>query len=620
MPCPSLPYRRRRVLAAAFASFWTLIILHDASAVATPTTESSDALSQPNLVILFADNLSYHDVSVFRSDDDNPPTTPHIDRLAKQGVKLLNWNSAAALCSASRAALLTGKYPVRTGVYPRVFKPDAVYGLMPNETTLAQLLQQHDEQDDETRMGYATKIVGKWHLGHRDDYLPTSHHGFDSWVGIPYHMSGGSVDGHICKYDQEETMWLPLYVNETIVQQPVRLESLMDVYASESVRFIDENVSRKKPFFLYMAFSHVHQLCAPRDSAEQETCQWAAGAISKTSSATTTLAQPTFGDAVREMDDLAGQILDALDVTGATNNTVVIFTSDNGPWVAEQSCAGQKGPFEGDWLRHHVPQNCTACPHDYVSDPTPQRPRRCVLKAGHATSSHSVSSSSSTSDNTVWDLDGVHCGEDTGLGGVWEANLRMPALVRYPGHIPAGSESHAMISTLDVLPTFLSMIGRPIPHDLDGIDVSRALFGGEKDDESNDNERLLFFWRDGFKDGPLPPPYGRFDVAAVKRGNIKAWFWTKSAHYNDDIEQYHDPPLLFDVLEDPAESHPLNPEDYQSIIDEILEATKRHKESIAWGAPLALATDPKWIPCVNRATGCRTGDGSDETNYVDTMR
>ena len=97
------------------------------------------------------------------------------------------------------------------------------------------------------------------------------------------------------------------------------------------------------------------------------------------------------------------------------------------------------------------------------------------------------------------------------------------------------------------------MIGKPTPVDLDGLDMS-SIFSGKQEEHTED--RILFFWRDGFQEGPLGPPAGRFDVAAVKFGNLKAWFWTKSAHYNDDVEKFHDPPLLFNTLEDPAESQP----------------------------------------------------------------
>ena len=293
--------------------------------------QSDDKL--PNIIILFADNLGYDDISLFSTavHDNNHyqrPKTPNVDRIGKEGIKLTNWNSAAALCSASRSALLTSRYPIRTGTYPRVFRPDATYGLLPKEVTIAELLKNE---------GYATSIVGKWHLGHRPPYLPTNQ-GFDSWLyGIPYHMSGGSLDNHECNNDPNRTMWLPLYQNTTIIQQPVQLDDLAAKYASASTSFIKENANNGKPFLLYMAFSHVHQLCAPRDYPEQETCQWSSKE------------KATFSDAVEEMDWITGQILNALQENNAVNDTIVLFTSDNGPWVAEQSCSGSKGPFKGEW-------------------------------------------------------------------------------------------------------------------------------------------------------------------------------------------------------------------------------------------------------------------------------
>ena len=124
--------------------------------------DSTSVSGLPNIVILFADNLGYNDIGAFGAASAK---TPNIDRLATEGIKMNNWNSAAHLCSASRAALLTGKYPVKTGVYPGVFKPDAVNGLSPEEKTLAEFLKEKN---------YATSIIGKWHLGHRDEFLPTN--------------------------------------------------------------------------------------------------------------------------------------------------------------------------------------------------------------------------------------------------------------------------------------------------------------------------------------------------------------------------------------------------------------------------------------------------------------
>jgi arylsulfatase G len=220
-------------------------------------------------------------------------------------------------------------------------------------------------------------------------------------------------------------------------------------------------------------------------------------------------------------------------------------------------------------------------------------------------------------------LQGVHCGEDSGLGSIWEANLRVPAFARWPGRIAPGTETNALVSTLDIVPTILSITDTGVAStknekhvSLDGIDISSVLFGQQGSETTSQidsiNRRALFFWRDGFSDGPLPQPFGRFDVVAVKIGKIKAWYWTKSAHYNDDPEVYHDPPLLFDTVSDPGEAHPLNPQEHQELIDQLLQLTLEHKESINWTypGPLALARDLKYIPCSNRENGCRTHDST----------
>lgn len=536
---------------------------------------------RPNVVILFADNLALNDVGAFRS----PPRpadrsrTPRTDALAAEGVRLLHWNSPAVLCSASRSALLTGRYPVRTGVYPRVFEPDASHGLLSNETTIADLLREE---------GYATKIVGKWHLGSRPGYLPTDR-GFDAWFGVPYHMSGGSLDGHVCgkEKDPDGTRWLPLFDGQDIVEQPVNLRNLAPRYVDEASSFIHENAADDRPFFLYMAFSHVHQLCAPRISE----CQWASAHFSRSAGGFAA----DFDDAVEEMDWILGGVLDALDDAGVADDTLVIFTSDNGPWAAEPSCSGSKGQFEARWLRDHVDDACTACPSEYEHAPVPGRPRRCAYP------------------DTDFDVEGVHCGEDSGLGSAWEANVRMPAVVRWRnGGVPAGTATYEMVSTLDVLPTVMGILDKDVPADkiIDGVDVKAAFLGGTAlsggSGSTADPQRPIFFWRDGFKTGPLPQPFGRFDVAAMKMGWIKIWFYTKSSHYNADEEVYHDPPLLFDVLNDPAESKPLDPNEYADLIEKSLRLLSEHKASVDWTRPLTLSRDPKYVPCSNAEPGCRT--------------
>jgi len=291
------------------------------------------------------------------------------------------------------------------------------------------------------------------------------------------------------------------------------------------------------------------------------------------------------------MDWIAGMVLDYLRDIGAVDDTMVIFTSDNGPWVAEGSCAGSKGQFKGSWLRDNVDINCTACPSEYISAPLPDRPRRCIYPG------------------TNYEVDGVHCGEDSGLGSAWEANVRMPGIVRWRnGGVPSGTETMEIVTTLDVVPTILSAIGKDTPVDIDGVDVSSVFFGNDNGSGSLDN-RTIFFWRDGFSSGPLPlpKPFGRFDVVAVKMfGRYKLWFSTKSSHYNDDEEAYHDPPLIFDVIKDPAEASPLDPSKYQEMIKSAKAQVETHKTSVDWTYPLCLDRDRKYFPCSDESIGCRT--------------
>ncbi len=161
-----------------------------------------------------------------------------------------------------------------------------------------------------------------------------------------------------------------------------------------------------------------------------------------------------------------------------------------------------------------------------------------------------------------------------------------------------------MVSTLDVLPTILKLTSIDDPSDIDGIDISSVIFANETSDLFHD--RILFFWRDGFRDGPLPQPFGRFDVVAAKIGNIKAWFYTKSSHYNSDEEVYHHPPLLFDIMADEAEAFPLDPTEYEEIVEVLSRLVYEHKRKIDWQRPLTIAQDPLFVPCVDPKNQCRT--------------
>ena len=206
--------------------------------------------SRPNIVFFFADNLGWGDIAAFGSPSI---ATPHVDSIRADGMRLDHWVSAASLCSPSRASLMTGRLPVRTGVYPGVFHADARDGLPLNETTVAEALQS---------AGYATAAVGKWHLGQRKQYLPIAR-GFDTWTGLPGSADQGSVPGNECGWDINGTENLPLFRDDAIIQQPVNLSGLAAHYADFAATFIKGAVDDDTPFFLYVPFSHVHQLCYP---------------------------------------------------------------------------------------------------------------------------------------------------------------------------------------------------------------------------------------------------------------------------------------------------------------------------------------------------------------------
>lgn len=558
----------------------------------SPSSKSETTRRRPpNIVLFFADNLGYGDVGCFGA-----PTarTPNVDRLAREGMKFRNWNSGAVLCSPSRASLLTGRLPPRVGVYPRVFYRDAALGLPLNETTLADQLR---------RAGYATGIVGKWHLGQRPAYLPTNR-GFDEWYGIPYHMSDGSLDGQRCGFDTNRTAWLPVFAvdNKTatdhmIAEQPANLSELAVNYAGRARDFVRRHAGtkdgdggsapRKPPFFLYFPFSHVHQLCPPQRG------QWTSRLFKDRARAA-----GGFVGAVEETDWLTGQVLEELRLQKIEEETLVIWTSDNGPWTEEQNQAGSVGPFEGLWARRNINASCVACPSGFSHAPVPGKPRNCVYAGGVGQAEP---------------MDGIPCGEDIGLGSTWEGNMRMPALARWPGKIAAGSVVDDLVSSLDVFPTLLALAGvRPPPGlVLDGLDISRLLLGTPQPSGSAFlQNRTLFFWRDGLKGGPLPAPYCRVDLFAMKRGPLKAHFWTKSAHYIGDEAVWHDPPLLFDVMADPAEAFPLDHKNHAVALEAMQAAAKEHKRGMTLSPPMTLERDSKYTPCADPSTGCRTSTRS----------
>lgn len=238
----------------------------------------------PNIVIIYCDDLGYGDLGCYGS----AIRTPNIDRLASEGIRFTNFYSGNPVCSPSRAALLTGRYCVRAGV-PKVLFPVNEAGMPESETTIAQTLKPK---------GYRTMCVGKWHLGHREKYLPTAK-GFDHYFGIPYS-------------NDMKPRWL---MDDTkVIEEEATLETLTPRYTARAVQFVEEAAKAGEPFFLYMPHTYPH---IPLGASAKFRGKSPLG---------------IYGDVVEEIDWSVGEILAALKRTGADGNTLVIFSSDNGPW------------------------------------------------------------------------------------------------------------------------------------------------------------------------------------------------------------------------------------------------------------------------------------------------
>ncbi|QDT00824.1 sulfatase family protein [Adhaeretor mobilis] len=278
--------------------------------VVTLLISASFAAEKPNLVIIFADDLGYNDLGCFGADEIK---TPAIDRMAKEGRRFTNFYVAAPTCTPSRAALLTGCYPVRSGIDDdvavtasgwrspsRVVHPNAPFGLAQAEVTVAEVLKQ---------AGYQTGMVGKWHLGDAEQFNPV-HQGFDEYFGVPY-----SNDMN------------PYYYLRGTERLDEELERDQQVrrFTEESLSFIKEH--KDGPFFLYVAHAMPH---TPLAASEQFRDKSERG---------------LYGDAVAEVDWSTGEILQTLRDLNLDKNTLVIFTSDNGPWLSQAEHGGSAFPF-----------------------------------------------------------------------------------------------------------------------------------------------------------------------------------------------------------------------------------------------------------------------------------
>jgi len=268
------------------------------TALALPGCRSSRKASaqRPNFVIIFTDDQGYADVGCFGAEGFE---TPHLDRMAAEGAKFTDFYAAAPVCSPSRAALLTGCYPMRVSI-PRVLFPRDNIGLNPNEITIADILK--------TR-GYATCCIGKWHLGHLPEFLPTRQ-GFDYYFGIPY---SNDMDPVVLVEDEEP------------IERKPDQSQLTRRYTEKAVEFIKKN--KERPFFLYLPHTMPHVPLYVSDKFKGKS------------------KRGLYGDVIMEIDWSVGQILETIKRLGIDEKTLVIFTSDNGPWLSKGEHGGSAKPL-----------------------------------------------------------------------------------------------------------------------------------------------------------------------------------------------------------------------------------------------------------------------------------
>jgi len=355
------------------------------------------AAAQPNVVIIFTDDQGYGDVGVYGAEGYQ---TPNLDRMAAEGVRFTDFYVPAPVCTPSRAALMTGSYPMRVGLGNRVLFPHSQHGLNPDEITLAEVLQ---------GAGYRTKAIGKWHLGHQKKFLPTRQ-GFDEYFGIPYSNDMGS---HHYRAQGMVSPPLPILRDEELVDQHASQALLTKRWTAAAVEFIERSAGN--PFFLYLAHSMPH---LPIDASSDFKGKTEHG---------------LYGDVIEEIDWSVGRVLAALDEAGVRDDTLVVFTTDNGPVIRPAANLGHRsgsaGPLRGN-------KNTT-----------------------------------------------------------WEGGMRVPGIMRWPAKIPAGQVCRELATTMDLLPTIAAITGAQAPTDriLDGKDIRPLLFG---DRGAKSPHEAFYYYRD----------------------------------------------------------------------------------------------------------------------------
>lgn len=447
-----------------------------------PVTPRLDAVTDrvPNILLINCDDLGYGDLGCYGSHQN---TTPAIDRLAAEGLRLTDFYVASPVCSPSRAALMTGSLPPRVGFGEfdgeAVLFPGMRFGLAPGEETIASVLR---------GAGYATAMIGKWHCGDQREFLPTRH-GFDTFFGLPYSNDMGLMS-HAGQ--RTGTVPLPLLAGDDVVELQPAMAALTERYTAAAVRLLQEH--RDRPFFLYLAHLHPH---LPHITPERFQHGSQNG---------------VYGAAVEYIDWSTDVLLRELDRLGLAESTIVVFTSDNGSRVAGEG--GSNAPLRGTKRTN------------------------------------------------------------------FEGGVRVPCLVRWPGHVPAGSTSAAVTSAMDLLPTLAGVAGAELAADRvrDGHDV-RDLW--QDPQHARSPHRVL-------------PYYWRNELEAVRKGRWKLHV------------RRHEPPVgdvteLYDLVDDPGETTDLagtNPEVVRDLMAEVQQVRLRCGDAHT-GAPgqdmrpVGIVDDPR---------------------------
>jgi arylsulfatase A len=380
--------------------FWSVIRAALCAAIAlfpaSASAQKSDS-QRPNIVLIITDDVGYGDLGSYGAPDVK---TPNLDRLARDGVRLTDFYANGSTCTPTRAGLISGRYQQRFGLERPLGAggaADAERGLSPTGRSLPQLLKNN---------GYATALIGKWHLGWKDEFSPTAH-GFDYFFGF----KSGYVDYYQHTAGADAPLKADLFENDRPVEAP---GYMTDLITERSVRFIEQNAGR--PFFIDVSYNAAHWPYQRPD--EPTTARDHGRHLGPLDEPTSTRAD--YVAMLERADQGVGRILAALDRSGLRRNTIVIFTNDNG----------------GEWLSRNAPL--------------------------------------------------FHH-----KGSVWEGGIRVPAIIRWPGRIPAGRVSGQVGITMDLTVSILAATGTSVPAEarLEGINLLPVLEG-----RAPKIERTLF-WR-----------------------------------------------------------------------------------------------------------------------------